>query len=69
MSRHVMVIAILIATDYVNPTRGQASATNLVVELENVVEYQVDTSDLSKLGTNPKIIPGQHRYGDGVTKP
>ena len=51
MSRHVMVIAILIATDYVNPTRGQVSATTLVVELENVVEYQVDTSDLSKWGT------------------
>lgn len=29
-----------------------------MIELQNVVEYQVDTSDTSKLGTNPNITAG-----------
>src|SRR5262249_36889833 len=38
----------------------------LYVELQNVVEYQVDTSDLSKWGTNPDITPGGIAQGKGV---
>jgi hypothetical protein len=34
------------------PVLGQAPASTLKVELRNVVEYQVDTSDISKYGTN-----------------
>lgn len=63
MSRYVMVTAILIAADYVNPAQGQVSATTLVVELENFVEYQVDNSDLSKMGTNPNITQGSSLWG------
>jgi hypothetical protein len=62
----VIAIVILIAAGYVNPARGQVSATTLVVELENVVEYQVDTSDLSKWGTNPNSTPGKIAQGMGV---
>src|SRR5215472_6795295 len=66
MSRGVIAIGILIASGYVHPARGQASAATLVVELENVVEYQVDTSDLSKWGTNPNITQGSIAQGKGV---
>jgi hypothetical protein len=37
-----------------------------MVELENVVEYQVDTSDLSKWGTSLNITPGSIGKGIGV---
>ena len=37
-----------------------------MVELENVVEYQVDTTDLSKWGTNPNITPGSIVKGTAV---
>jgi len=66
MSRFVITTAILIAAGYVNPARGQGSATTLVVGLENVVEYQVDTSDLSKWGTNPNSTTGKIAQGMGV---
>jgi hypothetical protein len=66
MSKGVIATAILIATGYVNSARGQASPATLLVELENVVEYQVDTTDLSKWGTNPNITPGSIAKGTGV---
>jgi len=66
MSRFVIAIASLIAAGHVNSARGQGSATTLVVGLENVVEYQVDTSDLSKWGTNPNSTPGKIAQGMGV---
>lgn len=66
VSRRLIAIAILVAAGYVNPARGQAGATALVVELESVVEYQVDTSDLSKWGTNPNITQGSIAMGIGV---
>ena len=47
MSRGVISIGILVVAGYINPARGQPAAT-LYIELQNVVEYQVDTSDLSK---------------------
>jgi hypothetical protein len=36
----------------------QAPATAIYIELQNVVEYQEDTTDLSKWGTNPNITQG-----------
>jgi uncharacterized protein (TIGR03437 family) len=56
----------LVTAAYINPARGQSSATTLVVELENVVEYQIDTADLSKWGTNPNITQGSIAQGKGV---
>ena len=49
--------ALLIAM-YCRPVLGQAPTSTLKVELRNVVEYQVDTYDLSKPGTNPNITVG-----------
>jgi hypothetical protein len=66
MRRGVIAISILIAAGYVHPARGQASATTLTVGIENVVEYQVDTSDLSKWGTNPNSTVGKIAQGMGV---
>ena len=66
MNRGALALSILITAGYVNPARGQASPTTLVVELKNVVEYQVDTTDLSKWGTNPNITQGSIAQGKGV---
>jgi uncharacterized protein (TIGR03437 family) len=60
------ILPILFAALYCNPARGQAPAATLFVELQNVVEYQEDTSDLSKWGTNPNSTPGKIRQGMGV---
>ena len=59
MSRSVIAIGILVAAGYVNPASGQPPAATLYIELQNVVEYQVDTSDLSKWGTDPKVTQGK----------
>lgn len=40
------------------PAIAQAPASTLKVELRNVVEYQVDTNDLSKYRTNPGLTVG-----------
>ena len=66
MNRGVIAAAILMAVDYVNPAQGQVSPPTLVVELANVVEYQVDVSDLSKWGTNPNVTQGSIAMGMGV---
>jgi hypothetical protein len=66
MNRGVTGIAILMAVCHINPARGQATPTTLVVELENVVEYQMDVSDLSKWGTNPNVTQGLIAMGMGV---
>jgi uncharacterized protein (TIGR03437 family) len=66
MSRAARAISILIAASYVNPARGQTSPATLVVELQNVVEYQVDTTDLSKWGSSPNITQGSIAQGKGV---
>src|SRR4029077_4885054 len=42
---------------YCSAARAQAPAATLKVELQNVVYYLVDTSDISKFGTNPNITP------------
>src|SRR5262245_42747729 len=66
MNKGVVVISILSTAGYVKPARGQASPATLLVELQNVVEYQVDTTDLSKWGTNPNITQGIVAQGMGV---
>ncbi len=66
MTKGALPLSILIAAGYANPARGQATPTALVVELQNVVEYQIDTTDLSKWGTNPNITEGSIAQGKGV---
>jgi hypothetical protein len=65
MSRKLPILAILFAAIYCVPAPGQALAATLYIELQNVVEYQVDTTDLSKWGTNPNITPGNIGKGEG----
>ena len=60
------ILPILLAVVYCNPARGQAPAVTLYIELQNVVEYQVDTSDLSKYGTDPNVTQGKALKGLGV---
>jgi hypothetical protein len=69
MSRSIIGTSILITAGFINSARGQESAATLVVGLENVVEYQVDTPDLSKWGTNPNITQGGIALGMGVGCP
>jgi hypothetical protein len=66
MGKGMIAVVILIAAGHVNPARGQASATTLVVGLENVVEYNVDTTDLSKWGTDTNITSANVAKGMGV---
>ena len=66
MDKGMIAVVILIAAGYVSPARGQGSAATLVVGLENVVEYQMDTTDLSKWGTNPNITSSKAAQGIGV---
>jgi len=66
MNKNVIASAILITAGYVYPAPGQSPPTALYVELQNVVEYQEDTTDLSKWGTNPNITPGNIAKGTGV---
>ena len=66
MDKGMIAVVILIAAGYVSPARGQGSATTLVVGLENVVEYQMDTTDLSKWGTAPNITSSKAAKGMGV---
>src|SRR5690348_11688766 len=66
MIRGALVLSILIAGGYVDPAQGQPSPTTLVIELQNVVEYQIDTTDLSKWGNNPAVTQGSVAQGKGV---
>lgn len=66
MFRRSNIVPLLLAAVYCIPSRGQAPAATLYIELQNVVEYQVDTSDLSKYGTDPNITQGKIAKGLGV---
>jgi hypothetical protein len=66
MNRSVIAIGILVAAGCVHPARGQSPVATLYVELQNVVEYQLDTSDLSKYGTDPNVTQGKIAKGLGV---
>ncbi len=63
MNRAGIVVALLVAIVAVRPAQGQISPAALVVELQNVVEYQEDTTDLSKWGTNPNVTQGLEAQG------
>src|SRR5579871_2160905 len=66
MTRRVAILPMLFAALYSYPARGQSSAATIYIELQNVVEYQVDTSDLSKYGTDPSVTQGKAAKGLGV---
>src|SRR5271165_803373 len=66
MIRTAQILPIVLAAVYSSPAPGQAPATTLLIELQNVVEYQVDVSDLSKYGTNPNVTHGSIAQGVGV---
>ena len=66
MLRTSNIVPLLLAAIYCIPASGQAPAATLYIELQNVVEYQVDTPDLSKYGTDPNVTPGKIAKGLGV---
>jgi hypothetical protein len=53
-----LAVVILFAAVNCNFALGQLpSPTTLVIDLQNVVEYQADISDTSKFATNPNVTP------------
>jgi hypothetical protein len=51
-------LTVLLMAVYCGAAQAQAPASALKVELRNLVEYQVDTSDISKFGSNPNLTVG-----------
>ena len=52
-------LIVAIAVSYSGPLFGQSpSPTTLVIELQNVVEYQGDVGDPQRFATNPNITVG-----------
>lgn len=66
MTRKHPILPTLLAVLYCIPAPGQTPAATLYIELQNVVEYQVDTADLSKYGTDPNVTEGKVARGLGV---
>ena len=56
MLTKALMLPLLFSTVYYNSAEGQPPVT-LKVELQNVIFYEVDSSDSSKFGTNPNITP------------
>ena len=55
---HAIGTAVLLAAVSCRLAQGQTNAqTNLVIALQNTVEYQADISDPSKFATNPGVTP------------
>jgi hypothetical protein len=53
-----IVMAALLAAVYCSLALGQTPPPAILeVDVENVVEYQSDTSDLSRIATNPSVTP------------
>jgi uncharacterized protein (TIGR03437 family) len=50
-----MIVPILLAAAYCNPAPGQEPPAILKLEIQNLIFYEVDSSDLTKFGTNPNI--------------
>lgn len=50
-------IAVLLVAVYCNLALAQTPPTILEVDVENIVQYVSDTSDLSKIASNPNIAP------------
>lgn len=61
-----LTMTVVLMAMYCGSALGQAPVATIYIELQNVVEYQVDTTDLSKLGTNPNITQGNINKGTGV---
>jgi uncharacterized protein (TIGR03437 family) len=53
----VLVTALCVAACCQSALAQVLAPTVLEIDIENVVEYQVDTLDTSKFGTNPNITP------------
>jgi uncharacterized protein (TIGR03437 family) len=66
MTRQITIVPMLLTSLCCYPARGQSSAATIYIELQNVVEYQVDTTDLSKYGTDPSVTQGKAGKGLGV---
>jgi hypothetical protein len=66
VTRKTTILPLVLAAVYCNPAAGQPQAATLYIELQNQVEYQVDTSDLSKYGTDPNVTQGKIAKGLGV---
>src|SRR5207245_4556162 len=64
-SKLPFALSILVA-GHVTSVRVEVVVTPLAVDLDNVVEYDVDTSDLSEWGSNPKLVPGKIAQAMGV---
>jgi hypothetical protein len=60
------ILRLLFAAVYCIAACGQTPPATLYIELQNVVEYQVDTADLSKYGTDPNVTEGKIAKGLGV---
>jgi len=56
MTSKATIIPILSAAVYCNPALAQTPST-LKIEIQNLVFYEVDTSDASKFGTSPNVTP------------
>ncbi|HLJ45793.1 MAG TPA: hypothetical protein VKU01_07295 [Bryobacteraceae bacterium] len=66
MKRKPQIVTFVLVVAFGNLLRAQAPETTLTIGLENVVEYQVDNSDLSKWGTNPNSTTGKIAQGMDV---
>jgi hypothetical protein len=65
--RNAIEMVVLLLAAYGSLARGQAPPqTTLVVDLQNVVEYQADISDSSKFATNPSLTPSAGFKNFGV---
>ena len=51
-----LATGILFATTFVYPALGQ-TPTSIVIDVQDVIEYQTDIGDPSKFGLNPGITP------------
>jgi hypothetical protein len=56
MTPKATIIPILFAAVYCNPALGQTPSI-LKIEIQNLVFYEVDTSDASRFGTSPNVTP------------
>ena len=70
MTRHfqinAQIVPFVLIVAFGDLLRAQPSLTTLTIGIENVVEYQVDTSDLSKWGADPNPTTGKIAMGMGV---
>ena len=52
----VIVMAVLLGAVYCTVAKGQATPTTILeIDVENIVQYQEDTPDVTKFATDPNI--------------